>query len=192
MTFPFTLLRNLRALSDSSFSDNPSLDVTLGDDDAIAGVATSSLKSNYFWACNSPQDSTCPSDETMQLMSPQCYGIIDLAILMIMSELVVQIRLFKSTDQIDLSKINGCDLFAILDFRILKSQTHLLYVLQPTGFDDLQTPSLLNQWPCLYFGCLTFQYRSTVLWPSYRSTIKICFGFQNFEISNLKPRPFSQ
>jgi hypothetical protein len=46
VTFPFAFLRNLRVLGVSSFLDKPSHDMTLGDDHAIVGVATSGLKSN--------------------------------------------------------------------------------------------------------------------------------------------------
>jgi len=48
-----------------SFSDKSSLDVTLGYDNTIASMATSSLESNYFWARNALTTSTCPLDETM-------------------------------------------------------------------------------------------------------------------------------
>jgi hypothetical protein len=54
----------------------------------------------------------------------------------------------KSTDVIS---------FVISDFRIFKSQTLLSSVCQSSRVDNLRTPVLLNQRPCFYFGCLTFQ-----------------------------------
>jgi hypothetical protein len=63
-TFPFAFLQNLGVLGISSFSDKPSRDMTLGDDHEIVGVATSGLKSNYFWGRNAPLASMCPLDET--------------------------------------------------------------------------------------------------------------------------------
>jgi hypothetical protein len=98
-TFPFALCENLRVSGVSAFSLGPSSDVTLGDDHVIAGVTTSGLKSNYFWAHNSPRASMCLPGETTvwivahprlfkvaQLLSPQCEMTIDLMILTVLPD----------------------------------------------------------------------------------------------------------
>jgi hypothetical protein len=63
----------------------------------IAGAAKGGLKSNYFSARNSPRASMCPFSKTVvwivaalkflkfvHLLSPQCDGIVDLMILMVL------------------------------------------------------------------------------------------------------------
>jgi hypothetical protein len=63
MTFSFVLQRRL-GVGVNTCSVGLSSDVTLGDDHMIARVATRGLESNYFWARNPLQVSTCPPDET--------------------------------------------------------------------------------------------------------------------------------
>jgi hypothetical protein len=43
----------------------PLLGCDLGDDHMMVGMTMRGFGSNYFWACNPPQVSMCPPDETM-------------------------------------------------------------------------------------------------------------------------------
>jgi hypothetical protein len=77
-------------------------------DHTIAGVAKSGLGSNYFQAVIlfDPSRVLLPKPwfglwhalnilNSMQLISPQCYGTVDLLILMVLSKLMVQICPFQ-------------------------------------------------------------------------------------------------
>jgi hypothetical protein len=175
------------------FSDNPPLDVT-------------SMMKKWLWAwlqvvwsqttfgpaillnpwcvlLMKPQLRLNPSLDILnlvQLWFSQCYRIIDIMILRIMYQSIVQIcsfwiyrlylPLLQSTTAIS---------FETPEFRVLKSQTQLFFVLNSFETHYMLTSVLLDQWFCSNFRCLAFQPRLMFLWPSSRSTVEISFGSSN-------------
>jgi hypothetical protein len=145
-------------LSNSSFSDNPSLDVTLGYDHAIVGTPTRGLELNYFWTHNYPQDSTCPLMKpwfelwptlnilnSSQLLFPQCYGIVDLTILTITSKSTVHIcpsNLWTISVPPSINNSISLHNSRLQEFEISNPTS---FVLQSPRVHDLLTHVLLDQ-----------------------------------------------
>jgi hypothetical protein len=175
-SFPFALYGNLRVSGVSTFYLDPSSNVTLVYDHMIAGVTKSGLKSNTFWAHNSPRSSIClPGETTVRIAAcPQIFKVRTTQVPSVQDDHrshdldgsfnhTIEISSLESIVRIPLSLIDDCDRFRNLEFQNFESQT-LVFVSKKSSKEK-------------YFLTL-------VPFDQRLQSLRF-FGLQGFEISNL-------